>query len=78
MLYEKVASWPEIGAVLTEVFGSRVSNQESAKQLQKRKIARNKTLMQYFITMRNIAQQGHLDEASTSSMDWRRKLEKML
>jgi len=39
-----------------------MSNQEIAKQLQKRTIGKSETLMQYFITMRNIAQQGNFDE----------------
>nr|XP_036678495.1 uncharacterized protein LOC118879702 isoform X1 [Drosophila suzukii] len=62
MLYEKVSSCPEMSATLTQVFGNRMSNQEIAKQLQKRTIGKSETLMQYFITMRNIAQQGNFDE----------------
>jgi len=49
MLYEKVSSWPEMSATLTQVFGNRMSNQEIAKQLQKRTIGKSETLMQYFI-----------------------------
>ncbi|XP_046869098.1 uncharacterized protein LOC124461639 [Drosophila willistoni] len=62
MTYKKTATWNELKDVLEKVFGLQMTNYEIANQMRKRPIGKGKSLLQYFIILRNIAQQGNFED----------------
>ncbi|XP_068148314.1 uncharacterized protein [Drosophila tropicalis] len=62
MTYEKTTTWSELKDALVKVFGLQMTNYEIANQMRKRSIGKGESLLQYFIIMRNIAQQGNFED----------------
>jgi len=61
-MYEKTTTWKELSECLLKVFRFQMTNHEVAKQLQSRSLLKGKSLLQYFIAMRNIARQGTFED----------------
>ncbi|XP_043659883.1 uncharacterized protein LOC122624417 [Drosophila teissieri] len=62
IMLEKPATWNELSESLRKTFGFRMTNHQVAKQLQSRSIRVNESLLQYFIAMRHIAEQGTFED----------------
>ncbi|XP_041673809.1 uncharacterized protein LOC108115713 [Drosophila eugracilis] len=59
VMFEKPATWKELCESLLKTFGFRMTNHQVAKQLQ---ILANESLLQCFVAMRHIAEQGTFEE----------------